>query len=67
MTRWRDGAVVLRWFAAGHLETEKHFRWTMGYGHLRVLKARLQRVGELRLELLQSTAHCRFLMDARSP
>jgi putative transposase len=54
VTRWRDGAMVLRWFAAGYLETEKHFRRIMGYEHLWVLKAKLQEIAELRLERLQS-------------
>jgi hypothetical protein len=47
--------MVLRWFAAGYLETEKHFRRIMGYEQLWVLKAKLQELGELRLERLQST------------
>ena len=55
VTRWRDGAMVLRWFAAGYLETEKHFRRIMGYEQLWVLKAKLQELRELRLERLQST------------
>ena len=54
--RWRDGAMVLRWFAAGYLETEKHFRRIMGCDHLWVLKAKLQELRELRLERLQSTS-----------
>jgi len=56
VTRWRDGAMVLRWFAAGYLETEKHFRRIMGYEHLWVLKAKLQELRELRLERLRSIA-----------
>ena len=56
VTRWRDGAMVLRWFAAGHLETEKHFRRIMGYEHLWVLKAKLQELRELRPERLQTTS-----------
>jgi putative transposase len=56
VTRWQDGAMVLRWFAAGYLETEKHFRRIMGYEQLWVLKAKLQELRELRLERLQSTA-----------
>ena len=47
--------MVLRWFAAGYLETEKHFRRIMGYEHLWVLKAKLQEIAELRLERPQST------------
>jgi len=54
VTRWRDGAMVLRWFAAGYLETEKHFRRIMGYENLWVLKAKLQELRELRLERLRS-------------
>jgi len=55
VTRWRDGAMVLRWFAAGYLEAEKHFRRIMGYEQLWVLKAKLQEIAELRLERLEST------------
>ena len=28
---WRDGKMILRWAAAAHVETEKHFRRIMGY------------------------------------
>ena len=45
-----------RWFAAGYLETEKHFRRIMGYEHLWVLKAKLHELRELRLERLRSTS-----------
>ena len=48
--------MVLRWFAAGYLETEKHFRRIMGCDHLWVLKAKLQELHELRMERLQSTS-----------
>ena len=48
--RWRDGAMVLRWLAAGYLETEKHFRRIMGYEHLWVLEAKLRELEELRAE-----------------
>ena len=54
VTRWRDGQMVLRWFAAGYLETEKHFRRIMGYEHLWVLKAKLQEIRELRQERLHA-------------
>lgn len=53
VTRWRNGQMVLRWFAAGYLETEKHFRRIMGYEHLWMLKAKLQEIQELRQERLQ--------------
>jgi len=33
--------MVLRWFAAGYLETGTHFRRITGYEHLWVLKAKL--------------------------
>ena len=55
VTRWRDGAMVLRWFAAGYLETEKHFRRIMGYEHLWRLKAKLQEFADLCLVRPQST------------
>ncbi len=48
--RWRDGAMVLRWLAAGYLETEQHFRRIMGYEHLWVLEAKLREIQELRAE-----------------
>jgi transposase-like protein len=54
VTRWRDGQMVLRWFAAGYLETEKHFRRIMGYEHLWMLKAQLQEIRALRQERLQT-------------
>jgi len=54
VTRWRDGAMVLRWFAAGYLETEKHFRRIMGHEHLWMLKAKLQEIREVRHERLQT-------------
>ncbi|MBM3189381.1 MAG: hypothetical protein FJZ90_11745, partial [Chloroflexi bacterium] len=55
VTRWRDGAMVLRWFAAGYLEAERPFRRLMGDEHLWQLKAKLQELRELRLERLHST------------
>jgi len=48
--RWQDGAMVLRWLAAGYLETEKSFRRIMGYQHLWVLEAKLLELQELRRE-----------------
>ena len=39
--RWRDGKMVLRWAAAALLMTEQHFRKTMGYRDLWMLKAAL--------------------------
>jgi putative transposase len=41
VSRWRDGAMVLRWVAAAFLETEKHFRRLQGYQDLWMLKAKL--------------------------
>jgi len=41
MTRWRDGAMTLRWAAAAALETEKHFRKIIGHRDLWMLKAAL--------------------------
>jgi len=54
VTRWRNGQMVLRWFAAGYLETEKYFRRIMGYEHLWMLKAKLQEIRELRQEAVQT-------------
>ena len=54
VTRWQDGAMVLRRFAAGYLETEKHFRRIMGYEQLWRLKAKRQEIAELRLERLRN-------------
>ena len=54
VTRWRNGQMVLRWFAAGYLETEKHFRRIMGYEHLWMLKAKLQEIRELCQEAVQT-------------
>jgi len=65
--RWRDGAMVLRWFAAGYLETEKHFRRIMGYEYLWVLKTKLQELRELRLERLQSTSTVSVASTAATP
>jgi len=39
VTRWRDGAMALRWAAAAYLETEKHFRRIMGHKQLWMLAA----------------------------
>jgi putative transposase len=39
--RWRDGAMVVRWVAAGLVATEKHFRKVMGYRDLWELQAHL--------------------------
>jgi transposase-like protein len=41
VTRWRDGAMVLRWTATALVETEKNFRRIMGYKHLWILKSYL--------------------------
>jgi len=40
--RWRDGAMVTRWVAAGLVETEKHFRKVMGYRDLWQFQAHLR-------------------------
>lgn len=39
--RWRDGAMVLRWCAAGMLEASKQFRRVNGFLHLPALRAAL--------------------------
>jgi putative transposase len=39
--RWRDGAMVLRWCAAGMLEASKQFRRVNGFVHLSALRAAL--------------------------
>jgi transposase-like protein len=49
VTRWRDGAMVLRWAGAAALETEKRFRKIIGHRDLWMLKAALDE-GELRSE-----------------
>jgi transposase-like protein len=54
VTRWRNGPMVLRWFAAGYLETEQHFRRIMGYEHLWMLKAKLQEIRAVRPEQMQA-------------
>ena len=41
VSRWRDGAMVLRWAAAAFLDTEKQFRRIMGYRDLWMLDAYL--------------------------
>jgi transposase-like protein len=45
VTRWRDGAMVLRWAAAAALETEKNFRRIMGHKDLWMLQAALDEDG----------------------
>jgi len=47
---WQDGQMVLRWLAAGYLETEKNFRRIMGHEHLWMLEAKLQELQDLREE-----------------
>ena len=45
--RWRDGAMVLRWCAAGMIEAKKQFRRVNGHLHLRSLRTALnQHVAE---------------------
>jgi transposase-like protein len=41
VTRWKDGAMVLRWAVTALVETEKHFRRIMGYKQLWILKSYL--------------------------
>ena len=41
VSRWRDGAMVLRWAAASYLDAERHFRRIIGYEDLWMLKATL--------------------------
>jgi putative transposase len=41
VTNWQSGAMVLRWAAAGFVETEKNYRRIMGYQQLWMLKAAL--------------------------
>lgn len=41
VSRWRDGAMVLRWVATAWLSTEKSFRRIMGYRQLWMLAAHL--------------------------
>ena len=41
VTRWRDGAMVLRWSATSALEAERRFRKLIGYRRLWMLKAAL--------------------------
>jgi len=41
VSRWRDGAMVLRWVATAFLATEKSFRRIMGYKQLWMLEAHL--------------------------
>jgi transposase-like protein len=41
VSRWKDGAMVLRWAAASFLDAEKAFRRIMGYRDLWMLKAHL--------------------------
>ncbi len=42
VTHWRSGEMVLRWAAAGALETEKNFRKIIGFRELWMLKAALE-------------------------
>jgi len=41
VSRWRDGAMVLRWAATGFLDVESRFRKVMGYRDLWMLEAAL--------------------------
>ena len=40
--RWKDGAMALRWCAAGMVEARKQFRRVNGHLHLRALRAALE-------------------------
>ena len=40
--RWRDGAMALRWCAAGMVEAKKQFRRVNGHLHLRSLRTALE-------------------------
>jgi len=42
VTRWRDGAMVLRWTASALLATEKKFRRIMGYQQMWMLESALK-------------------------
>lgn len=41
VSRWKDGAMVLRWAAASYLDAERHFRKIIGHEDLWMLKAAL--------------------------
>lgn len=41
VTRWRNGAMAVRWAATTFRETEKNYRRVTGYQHLWMLKAHL--------------------------
>ena len=41
VSRWKDGAMLLRWVATALIETEKSFRRIMGYEQLWMLKSYL--------------------------
>ena len=41
VSRWKDGAMLLRWVALALIETEKSFRRIMGYEQLWMLKSHL--------------------------
>jgi len=43
VTRWKDGAMALRWAATAFVATEKRFRRIMGYKQLWILKSYLDR------------------------
>ena len=42
VTRWRGGAMALRWAAAALLKTERHYRKVMGYRCLNHLEKALR-------------------------
>jgi transposase-like protein len=49
VTNWQSGSMVLRWAAAGFVETEKNYRRIMGYQQLWMLKAALDEPAENQL------------------
>jgi hypothetical protein len=46
VSRWKDGAMVLRWVASAVTETEKSFRRIMGWEQLWMLKSYLDNPAE---------------------
>jgi putative transposase len=43
VSRWRNGEMAARWAGAAFLEAEKNFRKIVGFRHLWILKAALDR------------------------
>ena len=44
VTRWRNGAMAVRWTAAAFLDAENNYRRIMGHKDLWILKARLDEI-----------------------